>query len=108
MLTVGNVTINRGIDTVVNALVELPDHVVLAVLGKQNLSYRAELDELTTKLKLRERVLFVDPVNPLMVIPCISGADVGVIPTLPATLSYDYSLPNKLFECAFADLAIVA
>ncbi len=108
MMTVGNVTINRGIDTVVNALVDLPDHVVLAILGKQNLSYRAELDELTNKLNLHERVLFVDPVNPLMVVPYISGADVGVIPTLPATLSYDYSLPNKLFECAFADLAIVA
>ena len=108
MMTVGNVTINRGIDTVVNALVDLPDHVVLAVLGKQNLSYRAELDELTNKLNLHERVLFVDPVNPLKVVPYISGADVGVIPTLPATLSYDYSLPNKLFECAFADLAIVA
>ena len=108
IVTVGNVTINRGIDTSIEALARLPQNCVLVILGKQVPNYKPKLDELIDRLGVQERVFFVEPVNPIYVVDYISGANAGIISTLPATLSYEYSLPNKLFECAFANLDIVA
>ncbi len=104
---VGFVTLNRGIDMVLKALVSLPD-VEFATVGPQReetvVSLRAEAE----KLGVADRFHLVDPVPAATVVSFIKSADVGVIPILPVTLSYEYAMPNKLFEMAFAGLPIVA
>ncbi|WP_316862996.1 glycosyltransferase [uncultured Cohaesibacter sp.] len=108
MVVVGNVTVNRGVETVLTAMRDIPQNAHLAIVGRINDQFRSIVGQLIEQGGLEGRVHLVDPVNPVEVVPFISTADLGVIPLIPATLSYDLALPNKLFECAFADLPIVA
>jgi glycosyltransferase involved in cell wall biosynthesis len=53
-------------------------------------------------------VEFVAPVSPHEIVGAAAGADVGVIPYLPAGLNNTLSFPNKLFDYVHAGLAIAA
>ena len=108
LVSVGNATVNRGIENVLEALVNLPQNIHLAIVGKVTQQFRELLGSLINQYHLQERVHFIPPVNPTCVINFIEKADAGIISIIPATLSYDYALPNKLFECAFARLPIIA
>lgn len=50
----------------------------------------------------------LDPVPHSDVVGYISSADYGLVIIEPISLSYELALPNKLFECAFAGLPVVA
>lgn len=104
---VGLATFNRGLDTVVEALQYLPT-LTIAAVGPRNERYVAKVMALCDRLKLSDRFIFVDPVPSENVTAFIASADFGVIPTIPQTLSYEYSMPNKLFEMALAGIPIVA
>jgi len=108
LVSVGNVTVNRGIENILEALPDLPDDVHLAIVGKAEPSFKHVLQEIVDKYGINQRVHFIKPVNPTCVVDFVKTADVGVISLIPETLSYDYALPNKLFECAYAGLVIVA
>lgn len=108
LVSVGNVTVNRGIENILEALVELPENIHLAIVGKVTPQFRELLDGLIDLYHLHTRVHFIPPVNPTSVVDFIKTADAGIISIIPKTLSYDYALPNKLFECTFAGLAIIA
>ena len=108
LVSVGNATVNRGLENVIEALTDLPRDINLAIVGRVTSQFRELLDSLVEQYGLKERVHFIQPVNPTVVVDFISSADVGIISLIPATLSYNYALPNKLFECAFADLPIIA
>lgn len=108
LVSVGNATVNRGIETILEALPDLSDNIHLAIVGKVTPQFKEMLDDLIIKNKLNTRVHFIEPVNPTRVVDFIQTADAGIISLIPATLSYDLALPNKLFECAFADLPIIA
>ncbi|MGF1543088.1 MAG: glycosyltransferase family 4 protein [Parvularculaceae bacterium] len=103
----GAVVFNRGIDVVVEALASLPD-CHFAAVGPHH-------DPTVEKLRARAVELGVDgrfhlppAVAPHEVVDFVASADIGVIPIIPVTLSYEYALPNKLFEMAFAGLPIVS
>jgi len=108
LVSVGNVTVNRGIENILEALPGLPRNVHLAIVGKAEPSFKQALRILVDEYEIDDRVHFIKPVNPTCVVDFIKTADVGVISLIPETLSYDYALPNKLFECAYAGLVIVA
>lgn len=108
LVVVGNVTINRGIETVIDAVDKLPPNVKLTLLGKALPAFKEKVTAQINGLGIGDRIRFLQPVNPTAVVPFLQTADLGVIPLIPATLSYEYALPNKLFECAFAGLPIVA
>lgn len=108
MVMVGNVTVNRGFETTLKALQSLPEDIHLAILGSISRDFRKILFDLMAKYNLQDRVHILPPVNPKCVVDYIKSADVGLISLIPATLSYDFALPNKLFECVFAGLPIIA
>lgn len=108
LVSVGNATVNRGIEDIFEALPGLPEDIHLAIVGKVTPAFKEVLQNLIESRALQKRVHFIEPVNPTCVVDFIRTANVGVISLIPATLSYDYALPNKLFECAFAGLSIVA
>jgi glycogen synthase len=107
-VTIGNVTVNRGLELVIKALGVLPDHIVFCALGKCSDLTKSSLMRLARENFVSDRVRFLDPVHPATIVSYIKSADAGIIPIIPETLSYEVCLPNKLFEMAFADLFIVS
>ncbi len=108
MVSVGNATVNRGIENIITVLPKLPEDAHLAIVGKVIPAFKRELECLIDELEVGKRVHFVQPVNPAGVVNFISTADVGLISLIPMTLSYEFALPNKLFECAYAGIPIIA
>lgn len=108
LVIVGNATVNRGIETAIKAISTLPHDVKLAVLGNVVPKFKESLDQLVRECDVESRIKFVEPVHPTAVVNFLRTANVGLIPLIPATLSYDFALPNKFFECAFANLPIIA
>ncbi|MFI7060435.1 glycosyltransferase family 4 protein [Kribbella sp. NPDC050124] len=103
----GGVTRARGIETAVQALVDLPDaHLaVVCVPGVATDAVR-ELQAQAAALEVQDRLHCLDPVKPDEVVAFLRTADVGLIPILRYP-SHEMALPNKLFEYAFAGLPVV-
>ncbi len=102
----GLVTINRGLEKVLEALAHLPGFV-LATVGPWNEKVREELLAQSKHLGFEDRFLMHKKVPPEELVGFISSADVAVLPIQNACLSYYYCMPNKLFEAAFAGLPAV-
>ncbi len=108
MVMIGNVTHNRGFETIVEALPLVPAHIDFACVGRIAATFEPIIKELTHGKTLEDRIHFLRPVHPEDVVDYIASADVALVPLVPATLSYELALPNKLFEAAFADLPVIA
>ena len=102
---VGKLTINRGLEQVVEALAYCAD-IHVALLGPRHAPTEQAVASLADKLGVRARLHILESVPPESVVSFISSADFGVIPTQDACLSYRFSLPNKLFEMTFARLPV--
>lgn len=102
----GLLTINRGIETVLEALTVLPDHALMLVGPRNNEIYFKELLLKIKQMNLEERVFIIDNIDSGL-ISFISRADYGLVTTLPICKSSDYSMPNKLFEYINANLPIL-
>ncbi len=103
---VGLVTINRGIETMIDALDSLPN-VWFAAVGPRNEAVAKALIGRAAQRGIAERFSILPPVHPDSVVDFIGGADFGINPLKPVTLSYNYAMPNKIFEMSLAGLAIV-
>ena len=103
---VGLVTINRGVETLIDALARLP-HVTIAAVGPVNAKMIGGVLARAERAGVAERFKLLPPVPPEKVVSYIADADFGLNPLIPITLSYQYAMPNKLFEMALAGLPIV-
>ena len=105
VLFIGNATEGRGIEPLVAAVAAIPGaHLVLLGAGDQE----AFVDEVARRHGVAERVHATPRVPPDHVVSYAASATVGVSPIPPASLSYRYSLPNKLFQYMQAGLPVVA
>jgi len=104
----GRITTSRGLEETIEALALLPSHVHLVVLGYGDPGYLAQLDRCIERAGVRERVHMVGKVAPHEVAGALADADLSVVFVRPTCLSYEYSLPNKLFEAIHAGLPIAA
>ncbi|SEC45117.1 Glycosyltransferase involved in cell wall bisynthesis [Rhodobacter sp. 24-YEA-8] len=112
----GNVAINRGLETVVAALGQLrqnaPEHgfgrpVCLVTVGRSPPSVAARLSRLAQEAGVLDRLAMLPPVPPEDVSRVIASADAAIIPIIPVALSYQYAMPNKLFEALMAGLPVI-
>ncbi|MBD8063117.1 glycosyltransferase [Oceanitalea stevensii] len=104
----GRITTSRGLEETIAALALLPGHVHLVVLGYGDPGYLAQLDRRIEQAGVRDRVHLVGKVAPHEVAGALADADLSVVFVRPTCLSYEYSLPNKLFEAIHAGLPIAA
>jgi glycosyltransferase involved in cell wall biosynthesis len=104
---VGALTGGRGLEQAIAALPWAPD-VALRLLGPGNEPYREHLALHADAHGVRGRVLLSTPVPPQRVVEEIAQATAGVALIQPACLSYELSLPNKVFEYLAAGLPILA
>ena len=111
----GNVAYGRGCEDVILGLSRLRDsakfegvplpHFVM--VGRVVDKVREAMLDLARSHKVEELVHFVDPVPAHSVVDYISTADISIIPVQPKALSYEYAMPNKLFEALLAGLPIL-
>ncbi|WP_438253495.1 glycosyltransferase [Microbacterium sp. A82] len=103
----GGITFNRGIERVIEAIPCLPDDVHFVLLGEGSEVYVAGLRSLVDRAGGHGRVHFVGAVAQSEVSQALADADVSIALTQPTVLSYEYSLPNKLFESIHAGIPIL-
>jgi glycosyltransferase involved in cell wall biosynthesis len=106
LLYVGRISFNRGIEPLIEAIVQLND-VDLVLMGNGNPDYLEWLGEYASDWDITQAVRIVDPVPPHEVVPTASQADAGMVLFQNTCLSYYYSLPTKIFECIHAGLPVI-
>jgi glycosyltransferase involved in cell wall biosynthesis len=102
---VGSVTINRGIEYVVQALPHYPE-LHFATVGPVRAQTREQALELAAGLGVVDRFHVLPPVASNEVVGYIGSADVSVLPIQNVCLSYYYCMPNKLLESVFAGVPV--
>ncbi|MGR6997940.1 glycosyltransferase [Yinghuangia aomiensis] len=95
----------RGVDTLAEALVYLPDAHAVVVAGDRR-PYFAELEAQVADLGVADRFHFVPYVEPDEVVDHLATATVGVIP-LRHLPNHEISLITKYYEYMHAGLPIV-
>lgn len=109
----GNITMNRGVEQTLEGMAEYLKrddavrNIRLSMVGKTRPETFYAVTELAAKLGLQDHIHFHDPVSPTAVVDFISEGNIAVIPVIPVALSYDYAMPNKLFESMLAGLPIL-
>lgn len=105
ILYVGGLLPNRGLEHLILALAHLSGfHLVMVGPGTEG--SRKALRQIASAAGVQDRLHLLPPVDPASVVPYIAGADVGAYAIENVCRSYDFSMPNKLFEMSFAGLPL--
>lgn len=88
---------HRGIEQMLQILSKR-DNFSAFILGNGSKTYEDYLKKYVNSLGLNKRVCFHSFVPMDELLPFVGAADIGFAIMEPSTLSYYYSLPNKLFE----------
>jgi glycosyltransferase involved in cell wall biosynthesis len=105
LLYQGSIQEHRGIEENIDAL-DMLDRCVLVVIGYGY--YRPALEEMVRRRDLTESVKFFGPIPNDELLYYTASADVGLCVIQGKSLSYRWSLPNKLFEYMMAGIPVVA
>jgi glycosyltransferase involved in cell wall biosynthesis len=105
LLYQGSIQEFRGIEESIEA-VTLLDRCVLVVIGYGY--HRPALEEMVRRRGLDDRVRFFGPIPNDELLYYTASADVGLCVIRGQSLSYRWSMPNKLFEYMMAGIPIVA
>lgn len=93
---------DRGLSELIEAFRGLGPERHLVMIG-----YGHGKELLVEQAQQLDNVHFHDAVPQSELVTLLSGADVGVVVLRASSLSYEYALPNKLFEYAAAGLGII-
>lgn len=105
VLYVGGMTPERGIEELVDAMVDVPEaHLVLLGAGGLEPVIRARV----ASRGLASRTHFLGMVPSDDVVPFAASARVGILSTMPSNLNNRLALPNKLFQYMAAGIPVVA
>lgn len=105
-LYVGALTANRGLEQTVDALGLLPEFH-LACVGPRRADWEMDMHARAKAGGFDHRIHFMDPVPIEELTGYLSTADVGVIAIQNISLSYWFTMPNKLFETVLAGVPVV-
>ena len=105
LLYQGSIQEFRGIEESIEA-VTLLDRCVLVVIGYGY--HRPALEDMVHRRGLDDRVRFFGPIPNDELLYYTASADVGLCVIRGQSLSYRWSMPNKLFEYMMAGIPIVA
>lgn len=101
----GSIQEYRGIEESIEA-VTLLERCVLVIIGYGY--HRPALEEMVRRRGLDDRVRFFGPIPNDELLYYTASADVGLCVIRGQSLSYRWSMPNKLFEYMMAGIPVVA
>lgn len=106
MIYTGKLTTGRGINIGLKVLEETNNtHFLLLGYGKDE--FVSDLKKKIKNKNIEHRVTFCDAVPHNEVSSFISGADIALVFIEPICLSYEFALPNKLFESIQANIPVM-
>ncbi len=104
----GKFAVQRGVEHLILASKHTPVNIKVIIRGPKN-DYFPKLVKYARRHRvLNSKVFFDEPALPSDLVLKAGGADIGMINFIPLSLNNYYILPNKIFECMAAGLAIVA
>lgn len=103
---VGGIAPHRGAETLLDAMMFLPDDAHLVFVSNSTTGYVAQLLETAASTGINGRVHVVPYVAPEAVVSYIRSADVSVIPLRRDVVNYEVALPNKLFQSIHASVPV--
>lgn len=113
----GQATLNRGLELAIIALSKLQGFrdpngrfersYHLAIVGGVQKGHDDALKRLADVNDVSSKLHFLEPVAPQTVANYVSTANASIIPIIPVTLSYEYAMPNKLFEAMLSGNPII-
>ena len=103
----GRITSGRGLPAVIEALDHCSEEVVLVLMGDVDGVFRPKLERLKKLYRKKPNLHILNPVPSDRLLGVISSADVGLMLTETACLSYYYGLGNKMFHYMNAGLAVL-
>ncbi len=101
----GNLMTERGIEQAMDAILDVPD-AVLVLMGYGG--SRDEYAATAARPPYAGRVQLIEPVPPDELLPWTASADVLVMAIQPTTLNHRLTTPQKLFEALAAGVPVVA
>jgi glycosyltransferase involved in cell wall biosynthesis len=104
MVYQGSIQEYRGIEPAIDA-VELLDDVILVVIGYGY--HRPALEADVSRRGLNDKVRFFGPIPNDVLLRYTASADIGMCNIVGTSVSYDTSLPNKLFEYMMAGVPVI-
>jgi len=115
ILQLGMIGVGRGIETLIAAMQFVKPPATAVIMGADDSTYAAgkeptylqHVQELARSFGLEGRVYFLPPVPAEQIPSYAADAAVGVALIEGTCLSYQYALPNKLFEYIQAGLPVV-
>ena len=102
----GSIQENRGVEESIDAVAHHLERCVLVVIGYGH--HRPVLEKMVAERGLTHRVRFFGPIPNDELLHYTASADVGMCCIKGESLSYRWSLPNKLFEYMMAGIPLVA
>ena len=103
---VGGLTFGRGLEQTIAAVARL-DGVRLRLVGPARAGFADGLLALAEEHGMADRLDICPPVRPREVPAAIADVQVGVALIQPVCLSYELTLPNKVFEYMAAGLPVL-
>ena len=101
----GALNISRGLDYMIKAM-QYVDNCIFWIAGDGPI--RKELEQLVKELNLSEKVYFFGNLNPTVLKTITPFAEVGISLEENLGISYQYALPNKVFDYFQARVPILS
>jgi glycosyltransferase involved in cell wall biosynthesis len=101
----GNLNPGRGLELAIRSMQFLPDFKFTIIGGGQEFFY---LNSIVDDLGINDRIDFLGKLPFHELKSYTDSATIGLLLEEPLGLSFEYSLPNKLFDYIHSDVAVVA
>jgi len=105
VLHLGAMAQARGVEQIITAAALLPAGFRIVFLGLPRQSNRYE--QMITDRRLEKKITILPAVPPEEILSAVREADLGLALTQKASLSFYYSLPNKLFQYLASEVPIL-
>jgi len=106
LLQGAGINMDRGAEELIESFKYLDDNFLLLIIGSGDVWNN--LIELTKKLNLSKKVFFINKLPKNELLNYTANATIGVSIDKTTNLNYYNSLPNKIFDYAYAKLPILA
>lgn len=96
-----------GLELALHALALLDDRFKLIVLGEVVEELVGKINDLVVTLGLQDRFFVTGMLDPSLILPVLSEADVALVLLEPIVDNHRYSLPNRLFDAVATHTPLV-